>query len=405
PPNLLLILADDLGYGDLACYGNPDIPTPNLDNLASSGLRFTDAYVTAPVCSPSRAGLLTGRYQQRCGHEFNGGDTPGATLESFGLPTSERLLAQDLADAGYVTSLVGKWHLGVAPQFHPLRRGYHECYAFLEAWRHYLNPPAEARPFYRNLDPTPQSPHDLTETLTQEAQAFLHRNAHRPFFLHLAYNAPHTPLEAAPQYLSRFPHVTDPIRRTYYAMVSALDDAVGQLTQTLRDLNLEENTLVLFLVDHGAPSHITPGSNAPLRGHKSQPYEGALRIPFLASWKSHIPPATVCSTPISTLDIYPTLLTLAGKSPHHDHPLDGLSLLPLFDNPQSTQPHHPALYWRMGKHAAIRRGPWKLVRSKEHPWQLYNLDQDIAESHDLSLDHPALAQDLLADFNRWQAQL
>ncbi|MCC7147445.1 MAG: sulfatase-like hydrolase/transferase [Phycisphaeraceae bacterium] len=420
-PNILVIMADDLGYGDLGCYGNTQIPTPHLDALAAGGLRFTDGYVTAPVCSPSRAGFLTGRYQQRCGHEFNGGATPGATMQTYGLPVSERTLADELQAAGYVTGIVGKWHLGMADRFHPLRRGFTECYCFLEAWFSYLNPQDDPRIIYRNLAPAQKTSAYLTDTFAREAQAFLHRHREEPFFLYLPFNAPHTPLQASDKYLQRFAHVADETKRTYMAMVSALDDGVGQVMQTLRDLNLEDNTLVLFLVDHGAPSHVTPGSNYPLRGHKAQVLEGGIRVPFLASWKGRIPPG-ICHEPVISLDIFPTALALAGRTVSPNLTLDGKSLLPLLlenpapgsapgsnpapgSKPAPRQPLHDTLFWRMGPQQALRRGPWKLVRSKETPWQLYNLADDLGESTDRAAANPQVAQELLTAYQHWNAQL
>ena len=208
-PNIVLIVADDLGYGDLGCYGNKAIPTPNIDALAAGGLRFTDGYVSAPVCSPTRAGLLTGRYQQRCGHESNGGETTPERLATFGLPMTEQTIGNDLKAAGYATGLVGKWHLGVADQFHPLRRGFTECFGFLAAWHNYINLDRDARRSTATTSRRRRRPSTSPTPSPARRCDFIRRHRDKPFFLYLAYNAPHTPMQATTKYLDRFP--TSPI--------------------------------------------------------------------------------------------------------------------------------------------------------------------------------------------------
>lgn len=403
PPNLIFILADDLGYGDLGCYGNREIPTPNIDALATGGLRFTDAYVTAPVSSPSRAGLLTGRYQQRFGHEFNGAATPGATPETFGMPISERTLADELSAAGYATGIVGKWHLGMAERFRPPRRGFAESYCFLGGWHNYLDLPDQPRAIFRNNVPTQKTGEYLTDTLTRQAQAFIQRHQHEPFFLYLAYNAPHTPLQATRKYLERFAHVQNEQRRTYMAMVSALDDGVGAVMDTLRALKLQENTLVVFLSDNGASTQIA-GSNDPLRGRKAQTLEGGIRVPFIASWKGRIAPG-VTAEPVMSFDLFPTALEMAGAPTPSNRLIDGRSLLPLLTTGRVAQPLHDVLFWRMGQEAAVRRGQYKLVRTAGEDWQLFDLAEDPKESRALTASMPQTAEALRRLFEQWEAQL
>lgn len=403
-PNIVLIVADDLGYGDLGCYGNREIPTPNIDALAAGGIRFTDAYVTASVCSPSRAGLLTGRYQQRFGHEYNGGAVSPANRETFGLPVGERTVADELKSAGYATGIIGKWHLGIADKFHPLRRGFTDCFCFLEAWHFYVNLPGDHRILYRNEKPAAETGDYLTEVLTREAESFIDRHRDRPFFLYLSYNAPHTPLQATRKYLDRFASVADEKRRTYMAMVSALDDGVGRVRAKLRELGLEENTLVIFLSDNGAPTSETTGSNAPLSGRKGQVMEGGIRVPFMASWKGRIQPA-VCRTPVISLDIYSTALALAEVAPPSNRVIDGVSLLPLLENPSAKRDLHETLFWRMGAEAAVRRGNWKLVRSGGGRWRLFDLGSDAGETKDLAESKPEMVRELMTAYRGWETQL
>jgi len=413
-PNVLFILADDLGYGDVGCYGGRDIPTPHIDALAAAGLRFTDGYASAPVCAPSRAGFLTGRYQQRFGLEENPGAVSNLNRETYGLPLSERTIADEMKSAGYATGIVGKWHLGVAERFGPLRRGFSECFAFLEAWHNYVNLRQDPRIIYRNDKPHVETAEYLTDALTREGVEFIRRNRARPWFLFMSYSAPHTPIQATGRYLDRFPHIADPARRTYAAMVSALDDGVGELMKALRELDLEENTLVFFVSDNGAPLHLTSsvtgqerpidvGSNAPFSGRKGQLLEGGIRVPFIAHWKGRIAPG-VCPHPVTMLDILPTSLAVAGAAPPAGRTIDGVNLLPLLSGQSNAAPHE-ILFWRIGTQAAVRRGNWKLVRVDGGPWRLYDLAVDAVEANDLAQANRKVYDELLAAYRGWEAQL
>lgn len=401
-PNVIVILADDLGYGDLGCYGG-ELPTPHIDAMAARALRFTDAYVSAPVCSPSRAGLLTGRYQQRFGHEHNPGPVTPENRDTFGLPLTERTMADRLRAAGYATGIVGKWHLGVADRFHPLERGFDECYAFLEGWHFYTDLDRDHRIVYRNREAIREEADYLTDVLTREGEAFIERHRDEPFFLYLSYNAVHTPLEATDRYLARFPGIEDPKRRTFAAMLSALDDGVGRVLAKLEDLGLARDTLVVFLSDNGGPTAVTTASNAPLRGGKAELLEGGIRIPWIVQWPGRVAPG-VCDAPVIALDLLPTALSAAGTALPAEPPLDGADLVPLLTG-REARPPHEALFWRIGPRAAARRGQWKLVRDGGAPWALFDLAGDVGETRDLAAERPAMVGELVAAHREWESSL
>jgi arylsulfatase A-like enzyme len=410
-PNILIIVGDDMGYADVGFHGAKDIPTPHLDSLAASGVQFTSGYVSGPYCSPTRAGLLTGRYQQRFGHEFNPGSGPDAkSTEPSGLPLDETTLANRLHDAGYRTSLVGKWHLGGKPEQHPLQRGFDEFYGFFGGQHSYFDP----KGVYRGTTPVDSLDY-TTDAFGREAIAFIEKNQDRPWFLYLAFNSVHTPMESPQKYLDRFAHVEDKTRREYSAMMSAMDDAIGSVLDKLRASNQLENTLIAFISDNGGPTMksttINASQNHPLRGGKRTTLEGGIRVPFLISWKSKITPATV-EHPVIQLDLHTTALSAAGIPLDPKWKLDGVNLLPLLQGISSEAPHD-ALYWKLGKQFAIREGDWKLVaydtnadtntgeRQPVSGSRLYNLAADIHEDADLSSQHPEKVQQLRSKWQAW----
>jgi arylsulfatase A-like enzyme len=399
-PNILFIAADDLGYADLGVQGCRDVPTPNIDSIAANGVRFTDGYVSCPVCSPTRAGWLTGRFQQRFGHEFNPGPAQQAD-PNFGLPLSEVTLADQLNAAGYATGIVGKWHLGYRPEFHPQKRGFDEFFGFLGGAHPYLPTPAAA-PILRGTEPV-EEPEYLTDAFAREALAFIERRRHQPFFLYLSFNAVHAPLQASQKYLARFSGIPDQRRRTFAAMLSAMDDAVGRVLRQLREYKLEDDTLIVFISDNGGPTNNTSSRNDPLRGYKGHLLEGGIRVPFLIQWKRRLPKGKVYPEPVIALDILPTVLAAAG-APMPAKPLDGVNLLPYLTGESQGAPH-VALYWRFGPQAAIRKGPWKMVRLSDGRPRLYNLAEDIGESRDLASTQPAKLKELLEDWEAWNRQL
>lgn len=397
PPNIVVLLADDLGWGECGFQGiTKEVPTPHLDRIAQNGIRFTNAYVAATYCSPSRAGFMTGRYPTRFGHEYNPPRTPG-----FGLPLGEETVADDLKALGYATCAVGKWHLGEESVFLPTKRGFDEYMGCLTNPRSYSNPIlldslGKVKPgvnFY------------TTDAFGERAVDWIERNRERPFFLYVPFNAEHAPLEAPKHYLDRFPGIADTKRRTFAAMLSAMDDAVGHIMQALRDNDLEENTLVVFYSDNGGPTASTTSNNLPLRGAKMTTNEGGTRIPFVLQWKGHLPAGRVYDFPIIQLDLRPTFIALAGGKIETRLPMDGVNLLPYLTGEIADRPHQ-TLYWRYGDQWAIRDGDWKLVASKidKNQPRLINLARDIGEANDLAAAEPARVKALTAQWQVWNAE-
>jgi arylsulfatase A-like enzyme len=402
-PNIVVIVADDLGYADLGCQGSLDIPTPNIDSLAKNGIRMSNGYVSCPVCSPTRAGLVTGRYQQRFGHEFNPGP-PDRAADDFGLPLDEVTLANRLKAAGYATGMVGKWHLGLKERFHPLKRGFTDYFGFLHGGHSYTDALGDPlNPIMRGFTPVDEQEY-LSDAFSREAVAYIDRHAKEPFFLYLTYNAVHTPLQAPARYLNRFPRIEDSKRRTYAAMLSAMDDGVGAVLSRLREAGIEENTLIFFVSDNGGPSLANGSRNTPLRGNKSDVWEGGIRVPFIVQWKGKLPAGRVYDQPVISLDIHPTAVAAAGATLAKDADLDGVNLLPYLTGDKDAPPHE-TLCWRFGAKAAVRDGNWKLVMLGDEPGQLFDLAADVGEQKNLAADHPDKVKELTAAYDRWSSQL
>ncbi len=416
-PNIVLIVADDLGYGELGCYGGRQVPTPHIDSIAAAGVRWTAGYVSCPVCSPSRAGLWTGRYQQRFGHELNPG--PAAMADpAFGLDPQETTLAEQLRQAGYTTGLVGKWHLGYREGCRPTDRGIQSFFGFLGGANPYWpNPGEPVATILRGNQAVAEADY-LTEALAREASAFIEGHRREPFFLALAFNAVHAPLQAPDPYLEKFQHISDKRRRTFCAMLAALDHAVGTVLSKLRQSDIEDDTLVMFLSDNGGPTPQTTSRNDPFRGTKGTVWEGGIRVPFVMQWNGHLPAGRVDDRPIIALDLFPTSLAAAGVELPATVKLDGVNLLPYLDGTRETDPH-TALYWRFGQQAAIRMGDWKLVQARsrravrqasDRPAsldraQLFHLPDDASESRNVAADHPQQVQQLTDAWKAWNAEL
>ena len=400
--NIVLIVSDDQGYADISCHPHPaEVSTPNMDRIAAEGARMTDGYASCPVCAPTRAGILTGRYQQRFGFYT-------ASDSRAGLPLSETTLADLLREAGYATGIFGKWHLGYEPPFRPLSRGFNTFYGFLGHGGHDyfdLSITDPMRSIYRDSAPIDDTGY-LTRNLTREAISFIEANRDRPFFAYVPYNAVHNPLQAPEETIRRFSN-PDPKRNTYLAMLEILDEGVGAILDTLDRLGLAEDTLVIFLSDNGG-ARGTSADNGELRGYKHSVYEGGLRVPFLLRWPSRIPAGTVSDEPVISVDVFSTALAAARVALPQGNAVDSRDLLPALTE-SLERPLHEALYWNWidkdsDKGWAIRKGRWKLLADKGGP-ELYDIEADVSESRDLASSEPEVVRELLAAYRAWREGL
>ena len=445
-PNVILIVADDLGYGDLSAYGGP-IATPHIDELAQTGARMTAGYVSAAVCSPSRAGLLTGRYQSRFGYEYNFfGNYESGQDAQLGLPLDQSTLADVLKGAGYATALVGKWHLGVRDVYHPMERGFDEFFGHLGGGTAYLESPvAGAQWWPEDAAPSPREgvawairdgrevvevPGYLTDVFAAKAVDFIERQAavDAPFFLMLAPNAPHTPIQATAEYVERHLGIEQEGARLYAAMVSAVDDMVGDVMAALAEHALD-NTLVFFMSDNGCINYMPDVicTNAPLSGAKRYHLEGGVRVPFIVNWQAALPGGQVYDEPVISLDVFATAAAAAGVDAATE---DSVNLMPHLLGSAADAPHE-FLFWRAAPNAAVRWGKWKLwkvdkgnlpesalgaarllpfdPRGRNSPLGqltvLYDLSQDIGEHENVATQHPEVVAHLEAALQSWRAEL
>ena len=423
-PNVLVFLADDLGCHDLGCWGADDLKTPNIDALAASGARFTNWYAAAPVCAPSRAALLTGRYPIRAGVPDNGPP----------LAPAEKTIATLLKPAGYATGLFGKWHLGSGADTAPNAHGFDRFYGFHSGCIDYFS----HRQYWG--EPRTVNYHDLwrdrteifedgeysTELFAREAAQFVRDNRANPFFAYVPFNAPHYPMHAPRKYLERFAGL-EPERRTYAAMIAALDDGVGLVMRTVRELGLADNTLVFFSADNGATREAraglnqkpaTAGNNAPFRGNKFSAFDGGMHVPMIMSWPGVIRAGGVVREVGSHLDILPTICGAVGVSPPRDRTMDGFDALPLAA--AGSKSRHDAIFWSSGGQLAVRRGPWKLVKdgktfdgtpdgskplTGDDALFLSNLDEDPGEKTNLRHRFPQIADELSTAMSQWAADV
>ena len=427
-PNIIVIMTDDQGYQDVGFNGCRDIPTPNIDRLAAGGVRFSSGYVSMSYCSPTRAGLVTGRHPVTFGYTMN----PNPILApGQGLPPGTTTIGGYLQEQGYVTCGVGKWHLGSTPDRHPNTMGFTEWYGFLggghayfplehpyygDRWEklerpwpeHYIN---QSMPILRNSEIDDHRQY-LTRDFTDRGIEFIRGNRDKPFFLYLAYNAPHTPYEAPVDVVAQFPEEkltsfekVDPAHRAIYAaMVSEVDRGVGRIMEALKKEGLSENTLVWFLSDNGGCPHPKcPSSNLPLRGYKGTMYEGGIRVPFVLSWPGKVKAGSVLDQPVTALDIVATAFALSGGD-LREADLHGKDLTDLVTG-KSNQAPHEALFWKHGyyQRGAIRKGNFKLVITNDEV-ELFNLVDDLSEEHDLSGTQPELASELMAEWNTWDSR-
>ena len=403
-PNIIILFADDAGYRDFGFTGSEEFKTPRIDQFAREGIIFTEGYVTASVCSPSRAGLLTGRYQQRFGHEANlrGIDA--------GLPLTEKTIANRLGKLGYVNCAIGKWHLGSQESMHPMARGFDEFHGFLLGSRTYFSIPNNTehpeRALMHNREIIPESDNlYLTDWIAEEAVDFIKAKKEDPFFLYVAFNAPHTPMHSTPEDLQEFPEITNQKRKKLAGMTLALDRAVGQILDTISDEGLDENTLIFFLNDNGGAT-INASDNGPLRGMKGSKWEGGIRVPFAVSWKNRLLPKRY-DKPVSALDIAATALALAGAAETDMQDLDGVNLMPylLPKGAKENYAPHDFLCWRRHQAAAVREGDWKLIRVADNPHLLFNLKNDLGETTNLASHYPQKVNRLLNLLDSWESEM
>lgn len=427
PPNFVVLFTDDQGAHDLGCYGARDLLTPHIDTLAASGARFTNWYSNAPVCAPSRSSLFTGRYPIRAGVPSNG---PA-------LPPSQRTAAGLLKPKGYATGLVGKWHLGSGRDTSPNAHGFDYFYGFhsgcvdFYSHRFYWGESGNRgqvnyHDLWRNREEIFEDGEYLTDRLTEEACGFIRRNAERPFLLYVTYNAPHYPMHAPARYMDRFA-LLEPERRTYAAMIAAVDDGVGRIRHTLRQQGLLNNTLIVFAADNGATTEAragldqkpaTAGDNSPYRGFKFSLFDGGMHVPGIMSWPGVIPEGKTIAEVVMTMDITPTIAAAASATPADGYRFDGADILRVAKG-ESRSPHQ-AIFWKQGQQSAVRRGKWKLVvngatydrtpegrkpLSGDDAVFLSDLEADPGESMNLRRRHPELADELQTLLARWQREL
>lgn len=426
-PNLIVIYCDDLGYGDLSCFGSKEIRTPHLDALAKDGVRFTDWYSNCPVCSPSRASLLTGRYPARAGVTHILGGKRGTP----GLPATEVTLAKALKPLGYRTAMFGKWHLGVSKESWPNAHGFDEFHGFLAGCVDYYS-----HIFYWGMGGKQGNPtHDLwhnetevwdngrylTEVITEKSVEFIQRKSDAPFFLYVPYNAPHYPMHAPKKYLDRYPDLP-PDKRIMAAMISAVDDGVGGIVQALKQSGQYENTAIFFSSDNGPSTESRNwldgtedlyygGSAGVFRGHKGSLFDGGIRMPAILSWPGHMQGGQVCNKVGAMMDIFPTYLEIAGGKLPADRTIDGTSILPMVT--KDAQSPHPDLFWAHEHQLAIRRGKWKLVlngkldftRSQPDAVHLSDLESDPGERINLADKEPSITTELTTAVKAWAASV
>lgn len=395
-PNVVLIVTDDGGWADFGFNGCKDFATVHIDRIANEGVNFTAGYVTAPVCSPSRAGLLTGRNQSCFGHEYN---ITGQFNQ--GLPIEETLISQRFKTLGYSTAAFGKWHLGGGKGYQPFERGFDVSYGFIGGSRGYLaetgnSPKDDASAWRRNGKPEVEHEY-ATDAIARECVDFIQKNGEKPFFIYAAFNCPHSPMQPKPGYESGFADIKDKKRRTIAAMMKSQDEAVGKILATLKDRKIDDNTIVWLLNDNGAGTY-APFDNGPWRGHKGSLYEGGIRVAFAVRWPGHLPQGEVYQNPVSALDISATSIAAAGAT---DFPgLDGKNLLPYLNGSDKTKPHE-TLHWSYQPAGAIRDGDWKLIVVDHKPVALFNLKEDPSETTNRLTSETEKVTELAAKHNVW----
>lgn len=429
--NVVLILIDDLGWKDLGCYGSEYYRTPNIDRLAADGMRFTDGYAACNVCSPTRAAILTGKYPARLlltqwlpsGRWSASGNRLREGRYLSNLPLEEQTIAESLRSAGYRTAFMGKWHLGTETYYYPEHQGFDVnvggrdygapgsyFYPFKGSWKI----PTTGRTLKKSAPVSGKEGDYLVDRLAEEAEAFLRDSRDQPFFLMLSHYAVHTPLQAKKDKQARYEKVPERARQgkpAYAAMVESVDDSVGRVMKTLRELDLDKQTLVLFTSDNGGFAKAT--DNSPLRANKGSNYEGGIRVPVIIRWPGHTAPGSVSDQPVISTDLYPTILAAAGLPPQPHQHVDGLNLAPILEGADSLD--RDAIFWHYPHYnqhpqsfpsGVIRSGQWKLIEHYEtNEFQLFNLLDDIGEANDLAERHPQTVDKLRKRLEAWRREV
>ena len=399
-PNILVIISDDAGYSDFSFSGKANFNTPNIDRISQQGVHFPQGYVSASVCSPSRAGLMTGRNQQRFGYFDN---LPRKipkiySSEYAGLPESEITLAEALKDQGYKTAAIGKWHLGVGAKFHPNQQGFDYFYGIEAGMRSYWANTKGMGPTLEN-DKFVKDEGYFTDTLTNKAIDYINKKRNKPFFLYLSYTAPHTPLHAKKEHLALFPEIKDKNRQALAAMTYSLDENIGRVLNTLNDSGIDKNTLIFFVNDNGGSESNSVG-NRPLTGFKGTVLEGGIRVPYAISWPGTIKAGQVIDMPASSLDIFSTAMAAAGGELSKDREYDGINLLPVMTG-ESAEVER-TLFWKRHSYAAVRQGDFKLIRLSDRPALLFDVNNDPGERMDLSKKRPEKVKNMLKALWAWE---
>jgi arylsulfatase A-like enzyme len=458
-PNIIIIMADDLGKHEISAYGGKNVQTKNIDRISQNGVRFNEGYISSPICAPSRAGMMTGRYQQRFGFEINIHERyPKNRFEYWiakqfvskepfvvnkqnppvfpdfedmhkqGIPPTEFLLPELLKKHGYRTAIFGKWHLGYNNSAIPLSRGFDYHYGFLEAFSLYAPVNDSNIVNFRHADFTDKHIWNkarkgncaiqrngniveekiyLTDKIADEAVGWLtenHQNA--PFFMYLPFSAPHTPFQAKKEIYDLYAHIKDDNKRVYYAMIHSLDEAVGKLLDKLEELDIDDNTMIFFLSDNGGAVYTHAADNSPLKGGKFSNFEGGINVPFLMSWPKYLKAGMVYQHPVSSLDIFATICKVAAVDLPKDRVFDGADLMPFLSTDNNNSKPHQALYWRSMHHKAIRKGSWKLIRDElGNSTALYNMDHDKTEKHNLANSQSDIVKDLMSGLENWEKGL